>query len=200
MNTLDAIQTRRSIKQYDANHRISDADFQAIIRAGMLAPTSFNIQHWRFVHITDKDKRNQLRAAAWDQAQITEASELLIITANVKAWEQQPERYWKNTTKEIRDTLLDMIRNFYQDRDWLQRDEAIRSGAMAAQNIMLAAAALGYQTSPMIGFDMEKVAEISQLPKDHVIVMMLAIGKGITEAYPRGGQLETDKILIRNHF
>ncbi|MBJ7538656.1 nitroreductase family protein [Marinomonas transparens] len=200
MNTLDTIQARRSIKQFDKKHLISDVDFQTMIKAGMLAPTSFNIQHWRFLQITDKEKRRQLQDAAWGQVQVTEASELLIITANTKAWDQQPERYWKNTTEETRDTLVNMLKDFYRDREWLQRDEAIRSGAMAAQNIMLAATELGYQTSPMIGFDMEKVSELIRLPENHVIVMMLAIGKGTTDAWPRGGQLELDEVLIKDHF
>ena len=200
MNTLEAIQTRRSIKQYDSNHHISEEDFHTIIKAGMLAPTSFNIQHWRFVHVIDKTIRSQLRAAAWDQAQVTESSDLLVITANVNAWDQSPQRYWANATLETRSYLVGMLREFYLDKDCLQRDEAIRSGAMAAQNMMLTATELGYQTSPMIGFDNDKVAEIIRLPSDHVIVMMLAIGKGVSEAAQRGGQLELSEILINNKF
>jgi len=93
-----------------------------------------------------------------------------------------------------------MLQDFYRGREWLQRDEAIRSGAMAAQNIMLAAEELGYHTSPMIGFDMDQVADLISLPEDHVIVMMLAIGKGAERAKPRGGQLELDEIVVSNRF
>ena len=200
MNTLDTIQNRRSIKQYDVNHRISEADFNRIIRAAMLAPTSFNIQHWRFVRVSDRDLRGQLRAAAWDQAQVTDASELLIITGSIKAWDENPDRYWRNADPDTQQTLVTMLQDFYRDREWLQRDEAIRSGAMAAQNIMLAADSLGYQTSPMIGFDIEQVADLIHLPKDHVIVMMLAIGKGTSTAKPRGGQLEMEEVVVDDRF
>jgi len=96
--------------------------------------------------------------------------------------------------------LVSMLENFYQDKAWLQRDEAIRSGAMAGQNLMLAAEEMSYNTSPMIGIEFDKVAELIQLPKDHVIVMMLAIGKGSKPAQPRGGQLPVEELVIENRF
>ncbi len=200
MHTMDAILSRRSIKHFDPKHEMPDTEFDQLINAAMAAPTSFNIQHWRFVRVTDKHLRQSLRQVAWDQAQMTDASELLIITGNTSAWEQQPERYWRNTDTEKRNALVAMMNDFYQGRDWLQRDEAIRSGAMAAQNLMLAAKDLGYDTSPMIGFDIDAVGKLINLPDDHVIVMMLAIGKGTSKAWPRGGQLASKEVVVTNEF
>ncbi|WP_067219179.1 nitroreductase family protein [Marinomonas gallaica] len=200
MNTIEAIHHRRSIKQYDPNHVMPQEDVNTLLEAASLAPTSFNIQHWRFVHVTDMDIRQQLRSAAWDQTQVTDASTLLVVTANTQSWQETPERYWENVDQSTQETLVNMLQDFYHGREWLQRDEAIRSGAMAAQNIMLSATALGYQTSPMIGFDIDKVGEIINLPESHVIVMMIAIGKGTTQAYPRGGQLPLSEIVIQNTF
>lgn len=200
MNTIEAIHHRRSIKQYDPNHVMPQEDVNTLLEAASLAPTSFNIQHWRFVHFTDMDIRQQLRSAAWDQTQVTDASTLLVVTANTQSWQETPERYWENVDQSTQETLVNMLQDFYHGREWLQRDEAIRSGAMAAQNIMLSATALGYQTSPMIGFDIDKVGEIINLPESHVIVMMIAIGKGTTQAYPRGGQLPLSEIVIQNTF
>ncbi|WP_425642243.1 nitroreductase family protein [Marinomonas gallaica] len=200
MNTIEAIHHRRSIKQYDPNHVMPQEDVNTLLEAASLAPTSFNIQHWRFVHVTDMDIRQQLRSAAWDQTQVTDASTLLVVTANTQSWQETPERYWENVDQSTQETLVNMLQDFYHGREWLQRDEAIRSGAMAAQNIMLSATALGYQTSPMIGFDIDKVGGIINLPESHVIVMMIAIGKGTTQAYPRGGQLPLSEIVIQNTF
>ncbi|SHE44681.1 nitroreductase family protein [Vibrio gazogenes] len=200
MNTIEAIRHRRSIKQYDPNYVMNQEDLNTILQAAVLAPTSFNIQHWRFVHVQDQAIRQQLRAAAWDQAQVTDASTLLLVTGDTLSWQESPERYWANVDQQTRETLVTMLQDFYRDREWLQRDEVIRSGAMAAQNIMLAAEDLGYQTSPMIGFDIDKVGEIIRLPENHVIVMMLAIGKGTTQAYPRGGQLPLSEIVIKDQF
>ena len=81
-----------------------------------------------------------------------------------------------------------------------QRDEAMRSCGIAAQTLMLTSKAMGYDSNPMIGFDPEKVAEIVNLPEDHIISMMLAIGKQIKPAMPRGGQLELSKTVFVNKF
>ncbi|GGX75100.1 hypothetical protein GCM10007392_47880 [Saccharospirillum salsuginis] len=112
MNTLDTIQNRRSIKQYDPNHRIPEADFTRLIEAAMLAPTSFNIQHWRFVRVSDRDLRGQLRDAAWDQAQVTDASELLVITGNINAWNDTPERYWQTPPRKCKRPWSPCCRTF----------------------------------------------------------------------------------------
>ena len=53
----------------------------------MLAPLAFNIQHWRFVLVQDPELHKQVRAVAWDQAQVTDASLLIILCADLKAWE-----------------------------------------------------------------------------------------------------------------
>lgn len=200
MNLHQAITERRSIKQFDPECRLSEAEFQQLMADAIQAPTSFNIQHWRFVRVQDAELRKAIRAAAWNQAQVTDAAELLIVVADTQAWNKQPERYWRNVDAEKQNMLVSMLKAFYQGREWIQRDEAIRSGAFAAQNIMLSARALGYGSSPMIGFDQEQVARLIGLPEDHVIVMMLAIGKAAGEAWPRGGQLSLDELVIDNRF
>ena len=65
---------------------------------------------------------------------------------------------------------------------------------------MLAAKSMGYDSCPMDGFDFDRVAELINLPADHVIAMFVAIGKGTKEAWPRGGQLGLDKVVISNRF
>lgn len=200
MSVFNLIEKRRSIKHFDPDHKMSEQEFEKLIKAAILAPTSFNIQHWRFVRVVDQQQRQKIQTAAWDQAQISTASELVIIVGNTQAWSDQPKRYWQNTPSDVQQMLTTMLQDFYRDRAWLQRDEAIRSGAMAAQNLMLAAEEMGYNTSPMIGIDFDKVAELIQLPKDHVIVMLLAIGKGTKPAQPRGGQLAMTELVIENQF
>ena len=65
--------------------------------------------------------------------------------------------------------MMVQMMGMYEGREQLQRDEALRSCGMAAQTIMLAAKALGYDTCPMAGFDPEAVGRLINLPPDHVI-------------------------------
>ena len=71
---------------------------------------------------------------------------------------------------------------------------------MAMQTLMLAAQDLGYESCPMIGFDIDKVAELIHLPEDHVIGPMIAIGKGTKEAWPKPGQLPLSELIVENSF
>ena len=152
------------------------------------------------LNVKNKELRTQIREAAWDQAQVTEASLLLILCADIKAWDKSPERYWEDAPKEAQDILVPMIKPFYDGRDWMQRDEAMRSVGIVAQTLMLAAKAKGYDSCPMIGFDTNQVAEIINLPDDHVIGMMLVIGKAMKPAWPKPGQLPLDDVLVKNAF
>ena len=76
----------------------------------------------------------------------------------------------------------------------------MRSCGIAAQALMLAAKAMGYDSCPMDGFDFEKVRELINLPADHVISMFVAIGKKTKDAWPRAGQISMEDVLVRNHF
>lgn len=200
MDTLEAIKTRRSVKHYDPQYKISDDEIHNLLSLAILSPTAYNIQNWRFVIVRDPELRKNIRTAAFDQAQVSDASLLIILCADLKAWEKNPQRYWKDAPKDVQDFVLPMIDQYYRGRNQVQRDEAMRSCSIAAQTLMLAAKAMGYDSVPMDGFDFDKVAELIQLPDDHVISMFVAIGKGIKEAWPRGGQLLLDEVVIDNFF
>lgn len=200
MNTFDAIKNRRSTKKFDPDYEMPEKHVNEILSLAMLSPTAFNIQHWRFVVVRDPKLRESIRAATWNQPQITDASLLIILCADTKAWKKQPERYWRNATKESREGILSAIETYYAGSEQVQRDEAIRSCGIAAQTIMLSATALGYDSCPMDLSDFGEVGKIINLPEDHIITMFIAIGKGIEDPWPRGGQLQTDAITIDNSF
>jgi nitroreductase len=200
MHTHHAVRERRSVKHYDPNHKMSQEEVDQLLELALLSPTSFNIQNWRFVVIKDPDVRAKLREAAWNQSQVTEASLLVVLCADLNAWDREPERYWQSAPNEVREKLVPMIRGFYKDNKELQRDEAMRSVGIAGQTLMLAAKAMGYDSGPMIGFDPNKVAEIINLPDDHVIGMLLVIGKAIQPARDRGGQLPKDEVVFVDKF
>lgn len=200
MDTLQSIKTRRSVKQFDPNHRLTDQETRELLELAALSPTAFNIQHWRFVLVQNAELRRQIRAVAWDQAQVTDASLLVVLCADLQAWQKQPQRYWRNAPQPVQDFLLPAIHNYYHDKPQVQRDEAMRSCGMAAQTLMLAAKAMGYESCPMDGFDFDQVGKLINLPADHLISLFIAIGKPLQAAQPRGGQLSLDDIILIDRF
>lgn len=200
MNVTEAIAKRRAVKAFDPHHRMTEQEIAKLMSLAMLSPTAFNIQNWRFVLVTDPVLRQQIRTVSWNQAQVEEASLLIILTADLNSWAKQPERYWANAPKPVRDYLVPAIGNYYQDHEQVQRDEGMRSCGMAAQTIMLAAKEMGYDTCPMDGFDFDAVAKLINLPADHVPAMFVVVGKALQPARERGGQLDFDEVVIYNKF
>ena len=178
---------------------MSEAEINALLELALLSPTSFNMQHWRFVVVTDTEKLAAIQAAAWNQAQVTEASITILLCAKLNAHEDAG-RYWVHAPQSVQDILVPMISPFYQNNAQLRRDEAMRSIGIAAQTLMLTAKSMGYDSCPMIGFDPEKVAEIIDLPENHVIGMMLTVGKALKDANVRSGQLPYDEVVFSNSF
>ncbi len=200
MNVSTAIENRRAIKAFDPSHRMSDAEVQQLFELAKLSPTAFNIQNWRFVVLKDPELRQQVRAAAWNQAQVTDASLLVVLTADLKSWEKEPRRYWRNAAQPVQDFMVSALDGYYRGKDQVQRDEAMRSCGMAAQTLMLAAQEMGYESCPMDGFDFDAVGQLINLPADHAIAMFVAIGKGTQAAHPRSGPVGLDEIVITDRF
>jgi nitroreductase len=201
MDTFDAIYERRAVKHFDPKHTLTSEEEAKLLEAAIQSPTSFNIQHWRFVIIRDKDLRQKIRTEFGNgQAQMTDASLLILMTADVNAWKKEPQRYWRNAPQEVSDLLVNWMGPFHEGREWLQRDEAQRSIGIAMQTLMLAAKAMGYDSCPMIGYDIDKVAELINLPDDHVMGPMVAIGKKTKDSWPKPGQLPLSELVIENTF
>jgi nitroreductase len=201
MDTFDAIYQRRAIKHFDPEHQLTNEEETKILEAAIQTPTSFNIQHWRFVIVRDPALRKRIRTEFGnDQAQMTDASILIVMTADTMAWAKEPDRYWQNAPQEVCDLLVNWMGPFHEGREWLQRDEAQRSIGLAMQTIMLSAKAMGYDSCPMIGFDIDKVAELINLPDDHVMGPMVAIGKKTKDSWPKPGQLPLNQLVFENSF
>lgn len=200
MNTIEAIKKRRSIRYYDPSYKISKDGIRELISLAILSATSYNIQHWKFVVIEDVKLRSKIRQTSFDQSQVTDASALVLVCTDIKAWGKDMSRKWKDAPKEISDFMVSRSKIFYEGKEQLQRDEAIRSASFATQTLVLASVAKGYDTGVMIGFEPEKVAELINLPENFIISNFVVIGKGIEKPFVRGGQLPIEEVLIKNQF
>jgi len=200
VDTINAIKQRRAVKSFDPEHKLSKSDEEQLLQLAMLSPTAFNIQNWRFVVVKGQELRKKIRAVAWDQAQVTDASLLIILCADLKAWEKKPSRYWKNAPETVQEFMVPAIGQYYAGNETVQRDEAMRSCGIAAQTLMLTAKAMGLDSCPMDGFDFDAVGKLINLPDDHVISMFVVVGKALQEAMPRGGQLSMEEVVIIDGF
>ena len=200
MDTFDAIKTRRAIKKFDSNYKMTPEDVKSLMELAILAPTSYNQQNWRFVTVTDQEVKEKISVAARGQAQPKDGSLVVVLCGDMTAWKTEPLRYWKNHPTEKQEYVKEALARKYTDSPESRRDEAMRSCGFAAQTIMLTARQMGLDSCPMVGFEYDRLAEIIKLPENHVIVMMITVGKAAEPALQRGGQLSLDEVVFENHF
>jgi len=200
LNTFDAIKTRRAIKKFDPTHKMTSNEIKFLMELAILSPSSYNQQNWRFIIITDKKIKDQISVAARNQSQPSDGSLVIILCGNTNAWKENPDRYWRNSTEERQKLVTTALQKKYADNLQNRRDEAMKSCGFAAQTIMLASKQMGLDSCPMGGFDYDEVSKIIDLPKDHIIVMMIVVGKALEPAGPRGGQLTVDEVVFENKF
>lgn len=200
MDVQAAIEARRAVKSFDPDHRMTDAEVTRLLELTRLSPTAFNMQNWRFLRVDDPQLRSAIREAAWNQPQMTDASLLLVICADLQAWDRQPERYWSHAPEKLRSAMVSTLRRVYGEDAVMRRDEAMRSGGMAAMALMLAAEEMGYDSCPLTGFDFDAVARLVDLPDSHVICMIVTVGKALSQPGPRGGQVPDREIFFRDRF
>lgn len=201
MNVETAIENRTAIRVFDAQHTMMQKEKQHLLELAMHAPSAWNIQHWRFILIENRDLRQSLSIAAQGQTQVTDAAMLVVITVDPAAWDKNPARYFSTLPDEVAEVLGDKVREFYKDRTWLARDDAMRSCGLASQTLMLAATAMGLGSCPMDLFDEDEVSKLLDLPAGIIPAMFVAIGKSYAEqGMPRAGRLPYDEVVMVDHF
>ena len=200
MDVFEAIETRRAIKKFDSTFKMNSDDVTKLMSHVILAPTSYNQQNWRFVYVTNQDVKEKISIAARGQPQPRDGSLVIGLCGDMTSWSTEPLRYWKNHPVEKQEMVAAALKRKYDGDLQNQRDEAVRSCGMAAQTIMLAAKQMGLDSCPMVGFEYDELAELIKLPENHLIVMMVVVGKRAEDAGVRGGQLPLDEVAFENSF
>lgn len=200
MHIDEAIRSRRAVKGYDPAFALGREEKDELLQLAMLAPSAFNLQHVRLVEVSDPQLRAHIREVAWGQAQVTDASMLVVICAQLDSWEKNAARVWEGAPPEVQDYMAGAIDNYYRGKPQVQRDETMRSCGLMAQTLMLAARGKGLDSCPMDGFDFDAVARLINLPDNHVIGLMVAVGKQTVAPKPRVGKLSLDEVVIRDRF
>jgi len=200
MNVSTAVQERRAEKIFDPAFVISDGEVNELLQKAILSPTAFNLQNWRIVRVKDPALRLKIREVAWNQDKVTDASLLFVLCADLNAWAKQPARYWEGAPQMYQDMLIPAIDAYYRDKPQVQRDEAMRSCGLIAMSIMLLAQEQGWHSCPMDGFDFAAVGKLISLPDDHVVSMMITVGRRSQVSFPRTGKLPLAEVFIEDSF
>ncbi|MEI7973997.1 MAG: nitroreductase family protein, partial [Bdellovibrio sp.] len=90
-SALEILKQRTSANNFDKTKTISEADIKELVSFAIEAPSSFNIQHWRFIAVNQKDVQEKLKAAAYGQAKVSDAAVTFVILGDLKGIDKLPE-------------------------------------------------------------------------------------------------------------
>jgi nitroreductase len=196
---LDLIRRRATVETFDPDRPLADGEIRELIDDAIRAPSSFNIQHWRFVAVRNAEDKQRLMDAAYGQAQVGQAAATLIVLGDVRGVEKLPAIVEQAV---LRGALpagkgaawVRMARRIYSDAR-MARDEALRSASLAAMILMLAAEARGLATAALSGFDVARVRELFAIDERYVPVMLLCVGHPAASVEARQPRLTVDEVL-----
>ncbi|RFU63551.1 nitroreductase family protein [Peribacillus saganii] len=188
-NILEVIRERKSVRVYDPNYEIPREEIEKMLEKASLAPSSSNLQPWRFIVITDQDSKKELRAIANNQAQVETASAVIAVLGVIDAYKDTEKIYrssveagYMNETNMQR--MVENTNNLYPKiSEEARRNIAQFDAGLVSMQLMLIAKAYGYDTVPMGGFDRVKFAEKFNLPEGIYPIVLIPLGKAAAPAH-----------------
>ncbi|WP_138417567.1 NAD(P)H-dependent oxidoreductase [Aquibacillus sediminis] len=201
---IDAFHFRHSTKEFDPNKKITDDDFQFILEAGRLSPSSFGFEPWRFVVVQNKVLREKIKNTSWGAfGKLPEASHFVIFLARTKLDTKYDSAYLKNHFQQVMQMPEDFLPKYLQRIEEFQKDDfklldgerplfdwACKQTYIALANMMTAAAQIGVDSCPIEGFSIDKMNQLLDqeglLEDGHFgIAVMCAFGYRINDPSPK---------------
>jgi nitroreductase len=204
---LEQLNWRYAVKKFDSSKQVSDEDWQTLERTLILAPSSYGLQPYKFVVVTDEEMKEKLKAACYGQPQITDSSHLVIFMARKELGDEIVEEYIerlievRGTPRESLEDYINMmkgtmtvLRDNNMEISWSQRQAYIALGFL-----LETAAVLGIDACPMEGFEPDKVDEILGL-EGYTASVLCTLGYRSDEDWLAGlkkVRLTEEKLIVR---
>ena len=197
----DILMGRRSVKVFDPEVKIPHEEMDEIIRKTTKAPSSINMQPWRFVVVESEEGKDKLRPLVqFNTRQNDSSAAMVVIFGDMLNYEYAEDIYGAAVEQgfmpqDIKEELVSRFVDMYKQLTPAQMNDIVKvDSSLAAMQFMLVARQHGYDTNPIGGFDHANIAEAFGLdPERYVPVVIVAIGKGVEEG-KQTSRLPVDKI------
>ena len=201
---LEVLNRRIAVQSFQHPSNISSQDLYSLIEDASLAPSSFNLQHCRFVAITTPELKSELANITLpaNRQKVMDASLCLLFVGDTLAHTDLAQRLDEcvaadTLTREVADEWLGFVSNVYSRSKDLIRDEIIRSCSLAAMVFMLSATNKGLDTCP-IGFNAGGLITALRLPERYIPAMLLALGRSTQRPITRRPRRVVPDLLTVN--
>lgn len=195
-----AIESRISVNHFLPGHPLEEGVIAALITQATRAPSAYNLQNWRFIAAQSEQAKARLKALAFGQQKVADASVAFIVCGTMDAHRQlasalQPSVRAKVMQQGMVDSWVAQAHRAHADNPVLQRDEAIRSASLAAMTLMLAAQGMGLGSCAMSGFDAAGIQAEFGLGETELPVMIVAVGYAAPGNWPQKPRKALSEVL-----
>ncbi|MDQ0228350.1 nitroreductase family protein [Metabacillus niabensis] len=183
------IRDRHSVRKYDASFKIPREEIEEILSEAILAPSSSNLQPWRFIVIDDQEVKKELRQIANNQEQVETSSAIIAVLGDKEMYHNIEKVYRSNyeagfMNLETVEQIIQNSKNYYtQASEEIRKNIASFDTGLVSMQLMLIAKAKGYDTVTMGGFDKEKFMKKFNITDRYMPIVLIAIGKAAAPAY-----------------
>jgi nitroreductase len=205
----DAVRTRRSVHEY-SDEPVAEETIEAVFERVRYSPSSYNLQPWEFLVLTEDGNRERLQEVAYGQEHVTDAPVAIAVLGNTDpsahaeavAEDQLRKGYLPN--EEAKAGLLETVEGMADRDEETNRLWTTKSTALAGMTLMHAARAEGLSTCPVGGFDPEALREAFDIGDQYEPVMLVTMGHAAPNAAdtntPRKFRRSVDDIVHREEF
>ncbi|PTI17268.1 nitroreductase family protein [Staphylococcus warneri] len=198
----EILEQRKSVKEFDPNYKIPHKEMDEMIVKATKAPSSVNMQPWRFVVVESDEAKEKLRPLIkFNTKQNDTSSAMIIIFGDLQCYEEGEfiyEQAVKNghMPQEVKEQMLPLVLENYKSHTRQSMNDIVKvDSSLAAMQFMLVAKQYGYDTNPIGGFEHEEIGKTFGYDLDrYVPVMIVAIGKKAKEAY-NSYRMPVEKVL-----
>jgi len=190
LTVIEAIQKRISVRKYQP-HPVPNEVIQQLLEAARLAPSSCNVQPWRFVVVQDAAMRAKVARATVCQRAVSEAPITIGCCADLSAYKKEEKSRLQELLhlQAIGEDTYQEASKILSRRDRLELRAFVTRAwldvGIAIEHIVLVAAALGLGTCWVQFFDPKEMAEVLGLPDDFIVIALLTVGYPAEHPVPR---------------
>lgn len=184
------LENRTTTGRFDPSFRLDEATVTELVRLATRAPSAYHFQNWSFIAVSTPEAKSTLTEIAYGQRQVKDAAVTYIICGELNAHEKLHDRLQPSVdagtiSESLQQTWVNLATQSHHDNAQLQRDEAIRSGSLAAMALMVAAQEMGLDSGALGGFDHDAVRESFHLSPDELPVLLVTVGRAAANNWPQ---------------
>lgn len=195
-----AIENRMSVNQYQPGQPLADDTIAGLVAQATRAPSAYNMQNWRFIAVRSEEAKARLKAVAYGQQKVVDASVAFIVCGTLAAYTQlaaalQPSVAAGVMPQRMADGWVAQAAGAHASDPVLQRDEAVRSASLAAMTLMLAAQGMALGSCAMVGFDAQALGKAFGLADSELPVMLVTVGHAAPGSWPQKPRKPVPQVL-----